>query len=77
MVFVSTIKHNLENSRRGTQMVKCLTLGFSSGHDFTVCEFKPRFGFCADSAGLAWDSLSPSLSAPLPLKHAYALSQNE
>ena len=23
---------------------------FGSGHDLTVCEFEPRFGFCADSS---------------------------
>ena len=37
---------------RGTwaaQSVKCPTLGFGSGHDLTVCEFKPRVELCADS----------------------------
>ena len=46
------------------QLVKCLTLDFSSGHDLMVCEFKPHIGLCADSVAPAWDSLSPSLSAP-------------
>ena len=29
-----------------------------------VLWFEPRVGLCADSVGPAWDSLSPSLSAP-------------
>ena len=36
---------------RGTwvaQSVKHLTLDFSSGHDLTVREFKPRAGLCTD-----------------------------
>ena len=38
-------------------------LGFSSGHDLMVHEFKPQIGLCADSMESAWDSLCPSLSA--------------
>ena len=37
---------------RGTwvaQLVKHPTLGFSSGHDLMVCEFKPLNGLCIDS----------------------------
>ena len=49
------------------QLVKCLTLDVDSGRDLMVCEFKPRVGLRADSAESAWDSLSPSLSAPPPL----------
>ena len=40
-------------SFRGTwvaQLVKHLTLGFSSGHDFVVREFEPGIGLCADSS---------------------------
>ena len=44
-----------------------------AGHDLTVWEFEPRIGLCADSAEPAWDSLSPSLSAPPPL--TWCLSQ--
>ena len=40
------------------------TLGFGSGHDLTVRGFEPHIRVCADSAGLAWDSLSPCLCAP-------------
>ena len=47
------------------QSLKHLTLGFASGHDLMVPEIKPP----------AWDSLSPSLSAPLPLTHTLSLSQ--
>ena len=45
------------------QLVKCLTLGFGSGPDLTVCGFKPGIELCADSEDTAWDSLSPFLSA--------------
>ena len=31
------------------QSVKRPTLGFSSGHDLTVCEFEPHIGLCDDS----------------------------
>ena len=44
-------------------MVKHLTLDFGSGHDFMVCGIEPHVELCTDSAELAWDSLSPSLSA--------------
>ena len=48
------------------QSVEHLTL-VRSGHDLTVCGFEPWIGLCADdSAAPAWDSLSPSLSLPLP-----------
>ena len=48
------------------QVVKCLTLNFSSGHDLQVCEFEPCVRLCADDTEPAWDSLSTSLSLPLP-----------
>ena len=51
-----------EGHLRGS--VKCLTLDFGSGHDLTVCEFKPHVGLFAVSAEPTWDPLSPSLSAP-------------
>ena len=53
------------------ELVKHLTLDFSSGHDLTLREIEPLMGICADSTEPAWDSLSP-LSLPLPL-----LSQNK
>ena len=46
------------------QLVEHPTLEFSSGHNLTVCGFKPRIGLRADSMEPAWDS--PSLSLPLP-----------
>ena len=46
--------------------VKHLPLDFGSGHDLTVCEIEAHMGLCTDSVALAWDSLSPSLSPPLP-----------
>ena len=62
-------------------MVTRLTLDFSSGHDLTARDSdltarvsEPRVGLCADSPELAWDSLSPSLSAPSPLECTHSLS---
>ena len=49
------------------QLVKHPMLDFSSGHDLMVGEMEPHVGFCSDSAESAWDSPSPSLSAPPPL----------
>ena len=46
------------------QSVKHPTLGFCLGHDLTVREFELCIGLCADNMEPAWDSLSPSLSAP-------------
>ena len=54
------------------QSVKHPSLDLSSGHDLMVREFEPRIRLCADSAEPAWDSLTPSLSAPSP--HALSLS---
>ena len=59
------------------QSVKHLTLGFGSGHELTVREFEPSIWFCADSGEPAWDSLSPSLSAPPQLMRAHALKINK
>ena len=61
------------NGWRGTwvgQLVKPLTLGFGSGHDFTVRGFEPRIRFCADSVEPAWD-------LSLPLLCLLCLSQNK
>ena len=60
------------------QSVKCLPLDFSSGYDLTVCEMEPCIRLCIDSAEPAWeawDSLSPSLSAPPLLVLTLPLSQ--
>ena len=46
------------------QLVKRPTLDFTLGVDVTVREFEPRIRLCAESVEPAWDSLSPSLSAP-------------
>ena len=46
------------------QLVKCPTLGFRSGHDLPVREFKPPIWLCTDGVEPAWDSLFPSFSAP-------------
>ena len=56
------------------QSVEHLTLGFDSGRDLMVRGIEPRVGLCADNRKPAWDSLSPSLSAPLPLTLSLSLS---
>ena len=48
------------------ESVKHPTLDLSSGHNLMVCGFESRIGLCADSMKPTWDSLSPSLSLPLP-----------
>ena len=64
-----------------TQLVKCLTLDLASGHDLRVCGSEPHIRLCADGVEPAWDSVSPSLSAPPPLVCALSLflslSQNK
>ena len=56
------------------RLVKRTTLDFGSGHDFVVREIEPHVGLCADSVEPAWDSLSPSLSAPSLLSLSLSLS---
>ena len=60
------------------QCAECLTLGFSSGHDLKVGEFEPGVVLCgltAQSLEPAWDSVSPSLSAPPLLTLCLSTSQ--
>ena len=57
-----------------TQSVERLTLDFGSGHDLIVREIEPHIRFHADGAEPAWDSLSPSLSAPPLLALSVSLS---
>ena len=56
------------------QLVKYLTLDFSSGHDLMVQELKPHVRLCADRAEPAWDSLVLCLSLPLPCLQVLSLS---
>ena len=58
-------------------MVKHLTVGLGLGHDLMVHEFKPCTGLHADGTDLAWDSLSPSLSAPPLLAFSLSLKINK
>ena len=51
-----------------------MRLDFGSGHDLTVREMEPRVKLYADSVEPAWDSLSPSLSAPPLLALSLSLS---
>ena len=53
--------------------VKRPTLGFGSGHDLMVGEFKARIGLCADSVQPAWDDLPLPPSLPLAA-HVLSLS---
>ena len=56
------------------QLMKRLTLDFSSGHDIMVHEFEPHVRLHADAMEPAWDSLSPyPLLCP---SAAHSLSQN-
>ena len=57
------------------QSIERPTLGFGSGHDLMVRGSEPHFGLCTDSEEPAWDTLSPSLSAPPPLTLASSLSK--
>ena len=49
-------------------------LDLGSGHDLTVHEIEPHIRLCADGAEPAWNSLSPSLSAPSMLVRSLSLS---
>ena len=53
------------------QLVERQTLDISSGGDLTVMGLSPKLG---SKLGMepAWDSYSPSLSAPTPLIHTHA-----
>ena len=55
-----------------TQSVKCLSLGFGSGHDLWVCEFDPRVRLHGDIVGPA---LILSSLLPLPLSLSSQLSK--
>ena len=48
------------------QLVKRPILDLSSGDDLVVRGFEPHVRLCADGVEHAWDSLSRSLSLPLP-----------
>ena len=54
----SFVKKSISRGTCVAQSVKLLPLCFGSGHDFTVREFEPCTGLCADSWEPAWDSLS-------------------
>ena len=60
---VQALKERKYRAAWVAQLVKHPILGFSSGHDLTVCEFESRIGLHADSVEPARDSL-PSSSCP-------------
>ena len=77
-VVVGRIKEGFRSYYWGAwvaQSIKCPTVGFGSGHDLMVNEFKPCVGLHAEPA---WDSLSLCLSlsaSPLfMLTHCLSLS---
>ena len=59
------------------QLVERRILDFSSGHNLSVREFEPALGsvLTAQSLESAWDSVSPSFSAPPPLVLFLSLSK--
>ena len=64
------IEDDIKYSEKGclvSSVVKHPSLDFGSGHDLAVHEIRPCL-WCTDSSETAWDSLSPSLSAPPLLK---------
>ena len=58
----------------GAQLVKRLTLDFSSGHDLAFCDIELHPGLHADGTGPAWDSLSLSLCLSPEHAHDFFLS---
>ena len=59
------------------QLAKILTLDFGSGHDLMFCEIESHIRLCMDGMEPAWDSLSPSFSAPPLFSLSLSLSQNK
>ena len=59
------------------QSVEHETLDFGSGHDLVVCGFKRWVRLCAESTDPVWDSLSHSLSLPLPCSCVHGFSRNK
>ena len=70
-----TARNIMYRGTRVAQSVKQLTLGLGSGSELRVCAIEPCIRLCAASREPAWDSLSPSVSAP-PLLALY-LFQNK
>ena len=58
------------------QSVKRPTLALAQVMISRFCEFEPHIGLHTDGAEPVWDSLSPSLSVPLPLT-ILCLSENK
>ena len=59
-------------------MVELLILDLSSGQDLVIREFEPHhIGLCTDGAEPAWDSVSPTLSAPSLLVRSLSLSLSQ
>ena len=57
------------------QLVKHPTLDSGSGHDLAVVSLSPTLGLQSEEP--AWDSLSPSLSAPPVLVLNFSLKINK
>ena len=56
-------------------VVEIPTLDFCSDHDLMVPGVKPHVRLCTDSTEPSRDSLSSSLSLPLPCSHVLSLSK--
>ena len=60
-LLISSIQDYFLQGALVPQFNKHPTLGFGSGHDLMICEFRPQVRLCTDSTEPAWDSLSLSL----------------
>ena len=64
LVILLQMKTKLDWDTWVAHSVECWIPDFGSGHDLTVCGIEPCIGLHADNVEAAWDSLSPTLSAP-------------
>ena len=72
--------HDIKPSPQGAwvaQSVKRPTLDLGSGYDLLVHGIEPHIKFYADSVEPVRDSLSPSLSLPLPRLYILSLKINK
>ena len=77
--YLNGITYENETSKGAwmAQTVKCPALDLSSGHDRTICEFKPHVRLCTDGVEPAWDSASPSLCPSPACALSLSLSRNK
>ena len=75
--YTTLMKGVNDRGARVAQSVNHSTFGFGSGHDLKVRVFEPCVWLCTDSVVPAWDSFSPSLSAPPLLALCVSLTTNK